>query len=83
MRNRVWCGSSGGKRKLLLSSEQFAHFLNGEQRDPRLNELLHPRYTAEKAADMINKYESDESFRQKSKLSSTQPSKPLKLQQQK
>ena len=46
--------------------EQFESFLNREQRDPGLNELLYPFYTIEKADEMIQKYETDDSFRKRS-----------------
>jgi phosphatidylinositol phospholipase C beta len=49
-----------------LTGEQFEKFLNREQRDPGLNELLYPFYTVEKSAEMIQKFETDESFRKKS-----------------
>ena len=42
-----------------LSQEHLVDFLNKEQRDPRLNELLHPRCTADWALTIINKYEPD------------------------
>jgi hypothetical protein len=46
--------------------DQFEKFLNREQRDPGLNELLYPFYTTDKSAEMIQKFETDESFRKKS-----------------
>jgi phosphatidylinositol phospholipase C beta len=51
-----------------LNAEQFENFLNKEQRDPGLNELLYPFYTIDKSGEMILKYETDESFRKKSNL---------------
>lgn len=38
--------------------EQFVQFLNKEQRDPRLNEILYPYYTVRQAQDLIDQYES-------------------------
>jgi hypothetical protein len=57
---------TGSKRKLHLNPNQFEDFLNKKQRDPGLNELLYPFYTTEKAATLIQKFETDESFRKKS-----------------
>ena len=49
-----------------MSPEQFQNFFNEKQRDPRLNELLYPYYTHDKATKMILKFETDDSFRKKS-----------------
>lgn len=57
---------SGTKKKLCMTPEQFQNFFNEKQRDPRLNELLYPYYTVDKACEMILKFETDESFRKKS-----------------
>ncbi|KAL1139623.1 hypothetical protein AAG570_006603 [Ranatra chinensis] len=48
------CGSS--KRKLMTAS-QLMEFLNKTQRDPRLNEILHPYTDLTKAKDLIAQYE--------------------------
>ena len=37
--------------------DQLVHFLNDEQRDPRLNEILFPHFNKEKAAVLIKQYE--------------------------
>lgn len=50
-----------------MSAEQFEDFLNKQQRDPGLNELLYPFCTTDKAAEMIQKYEIDDNFKKKSK----------------
>jgi len=39
-------------------------FLNEEQRDPRLNEILHPYCDVTKAQSIINKFEPDEKLAQ-------------------
>ena len=49
-----------------MSPEQFQNFFNEKQRDSRLNELLHPYCTIKKSHEMIQKFETDESFRKKS-----------------
>ena len=51
-----------------MTVSQFQRFLNDEQRDPRLNELLYPYYTLDRAAEMIQKFESDDTFKKKSNL---------------
>ena len=61
--------SATTKKKLYLTAEQFENFLNKEQRDPGLNELLYPFYTTDKALEMIQKFESDDSFRKKKQMS--------------
>ena len=64
----VWFNRAVSSRKnWLLNAEKFGKFLNDEQRDPSLNELLYPFCTTDKAAELINKYEVDESARKKSK----------------
>ena len=57
---------SGSIQQLCMSPEQFQNFFNHKQRDPRLNELLYPYYTLDKATKMILKFETDDSFRKKS-----------------
>ncbi|XP_069116132.1 1-phosphatidylinositol 4,5-bisphosphate phosphodiesterase beta-1-like isoform X3 [Argopecten irradians] len=47
----------GAKKKPYLTVDQFVDFLNREQRDPRLNEILYPYYTTKQAQDLINTYE--------------------------
>ncbi|XP_021345453.1 1-phosphatidylinositol 4,5-bisphosphate phosphodiesterase beta-1-like isoform X4 [Mizuhopecten yessoensis] len=47
----------GAKKKPYLTVDQFVEFLNREQRDPRLNEILYPYYTTKQAQDLINTYE--------------------------
>lgn len=53
---------SGAKKKPYLTSEQFVKFLNNEQRDPRLNEILYPYFTQKQALDLINMYETKPSM---------------------
>jgi phosphatidylinositol phospholipase C beta len=43
--------------KNVIRVKEFLDFLNNEQRDPRLNEVLHPYATEEKALNIINRYE--------------------------
>ncbi|KAL3875090.1 hypothetical protein ACJMK2_038024 [Sinanodonta woodiana] len=47
----------GAKKKPYLTAEQFVQFLNKEQRDPRLNEILYPYYTLKQATELIETYE--------------------------
>lgn len=51
-----------------MNAEKFEQFLNKEQRDPSLNELLYPFYSVQKATELIQKYETDDSLRKKSKF---------------
>ncbi|XP_046663735.1 1-phosphatidylinositol 4,5-bisphosphate phosphodiesterase classes I and II isoform X2 [Homalodisca vitripennis] len=48
------CGSS--KRKL-MTAPQLVDFLNQMQRDPRLNEILHPYANPARSKDLISQYE--------------------------
>lgn len=66
--NEKYLESSATKRKLYLAPDQFENFLNREQRDPGLNELLYPFYNTDKAAEMILKFETDENFKSKSRI---------------
>ncbi len=54
------------EQKFSMSVNQFEIFLNTKQRDPRLNELVYPYCTYKQAADTIQKFEIDETFRKKS-----------------
>jgi len=56
------------KRKIMTSKE-FLNFLNNYQRDPRLNEILHPYATEEKALNLIRKYEPNSHLVSKNQLS--------------
>lgn len=49
--------SRGAKKKPYLTAEQFVQFLNREQRDPRLNEILYPYYTIKQAQEFIDNFE--------------------------
>lgn len=51
------CIKWGGGRAPYLNVYQLVNFLNHEQRDPRLNEILYPYYNKEKALSLIWKYE--------------------------
>ena len=50
------CSGNGS----FMTAEQFMWFLNEEQRDPRLNEILHPLCDVAKAQSLITKFEPDE-----------------------
>ena len=52
------------KTKVVSNSRTIRDFK--EQRDPGLNELLYPNYTVEKAMELINKFEIEDSFKKKS-----------------
>lgn len=42
--------------------ERLINFLNEEQRDPRLNEILFPFFDQKRTQQLINKYETDENY---------------------
>jgi len=52
-----------------MTSKEFLNFLNNYQRDPRLNEILHPYATEEKALNLIRKYEPNSHLVSKNQLS--------------
>jgi len=52
-----------------LSAEQFMRFLNDEQRDSRLNEILYPPCDLKKARALIEQYEYDPEMAHEGKLS--------------
>ncbi|KAK2560363.1 1-phosphatidylinositol 4 [Acropora cervicornis] len=55
----------GAKKKPYLTVDQLVDFLNNKQRDPRLNEILFPYCTCEKAQAIIDKYEPNKDFAKK------------------
>ncbi|GFS60112.1 1-phosphatidylinositol 4,5-bisphosphate phosphodiesterase classes I and II [Trichonephila clavipes] len=54
----------GGKKKG-MTVDQLVEFLNKEQRDPRLNEILYPYANPARARDIIRQYEPNKSMAQK------------------
>ncbi|KAL3079489.1 hypothetical protein niasHT_031818 [Heterodera trifolii] len=56
-------------QKEYLTRERLLQFLNEEQRDPRLNEILFPHFDQERVQQLIAKYESDESYIAQGKMS--------------
>ena len=53
----------------VMTSVEFLSFLNEYQRDPRLNEILYPYATEEKAMSLIKKYEPNQHLVSKNQLS--------------
>ena len=53
----------------VMTSAEFLSFLNEYQRDPRLNEILYPYATEEKAMSLIKKYEPNQHLVSKNQLS--------------
>lgn len=52
------CNScSNSSKKKVMNVDQFVDFLNKEQRDPRLNEILYPYANRTRAHDLIKQYE--------------------------
>ncbi|ODN05604.1 1-phosphatidylinositol 4,5-bisphosphate phosphodiesterase beta-1, partial [Orchesella cincta] len=60
---------SQNSKKKLMTAEQFMDFVNKGQRDPRLNEILYPYTTPDKAKDLINIYEPNQYNRSKAQMS--------------
>uniref|UniRef100_A0AC34RK70 1-phosphatidylinositol 4,5-bisphosphate phosphodiesterase n=1 Tax=Panagrolaimus sp. JU765 TaxID=591449 RepID=A0AC34RK70_9BILA len=56
-------------QKEYLTKDRLIHFLNEEQRDPRLNEILFPFFDNERVRQLIAKYETDESYIAQGKMS--------------
>ncbi|RVE52618.1 hypothetical protein evm_002737 [Chilo suppressalis] len=54
--------------KPYLSATQLVDFLNEVQRDPRLNEILHPYADIQRARDLIKAYEHNKYHQQRSQL---------------
>lgn len=52
-----------------MSTSQLVDFLNRTQRDPRLNEILHPYANTARAKDLINQHEPNKFNAQKGQLS--------------
>jgi len=50
------CKSTESKKNV-MSVKEFQEFLNTAQRDPRLNEILHPYANEDKTLNLIKKYE--------------------------
>lgn len=48
-----------------ITVAEFVKFLNSEQRDPRLNEILYPYYTSASAQRLIDLYEPDKELANK------------------
>lgn len=49
-------------QKEYLTKERLINFLNDEQRDPRLNEILFPFFDEKRVQHIIAKYEADENY---------------------
>ncbi|XP_065510112.1 1-phosphatidylinositol 4,5-bisphosphate phosphodiesterase beta-3-like [Caloenas nicobarica] len=59
----------GAAGKPYLTLEQLREFVNTRQRDPRLNEVLHPPMSPEQARALVQRYETDRQFRDRDQLS--------------
>lgn len=64
------CSDRGtSAKKKLMTVDQFVDFLNRTQRDPRLNEILHPYANADRAKDLIREFEPNKQSAQRGMLS--------------
>ncbi|KAM9778639.1 1-phosphatidylinositol 4,5-bisphosphate phosphodiesterase beta-4-like [Syngnathus typhle] len=59
-----------GSKSDYLTVDQLVSFLNENQRDPRLNEILFPFYDPKRTTQIIEKYERDEGLKKKGLMSS-------------
>lgn len=59
----------GGSKKKAMTVDQLVDFLNKEQRDPRLNEILYPYANPARARDLIAQYEPNKSYVSKGLIS--------------
>ncbi|XP_010770506.1 1-phosphatidylinositol 4,5-bisphosphate phosphodiesterase beta-4, partial [Notothenia coriiceps] len=59
-----------GKETDYLTVDQLVSFLNENQRDPRLNEILFPFYDPKRAMQIVEKYERDDELKKKGHMSS-------------
>uniref|UniRef100_A0A3P9LLP9 Phosphoinositide phospholipase C n=1 Tax=Oryzias latipes TaxID=8090 RepID=A0A3P9LLP9_ORYLA len=59
-----------GNKTDYLTVDHLVSFLNENQRDPRLNEILFPFYDPKRAMQIIEKYERDEELKKKGRMSS-------------
>ncbi|XP_046877113.1 1-phosphatidylinositol 4,5-bisphosphate phosphodiesterase beta-4-like isoform X3 [Hypomesus transpacificus] len=59
-----------GDKTDYLNVDQLVSFLNENQRDPRLNEILFPFYDPKRAMQIIEKYERDPELRKRGHMSS-------------
>ncbi|CAH1790865.1 unnamed protein product [Owenia fusiformis] len=59
----------GAKKKPYITVEKLVQFLNEQQRDPRLNEILYPYYDQKRAQAIIDQFENNESLAKKGHLS--------------
>uniref|UniRef100_A0AAY4BZ83 1-phosphatidylinositol 4,5-bisphosphate phosphodiesterase n=1 Tax=Denticeps clupeoides TaxID=299321 RepID=A0AAY4BZ83_9TELE len=59
-----------GDKSDYLNIDQLVSFLNENQRDPRLNEILFPFYDPKRAMQIIEKYEKDVDLKKKGLISS-------------
>ncbi|XP_014213260.1 1-phosphatidylinositol 4,5-bisphosphate phosphodiesterase classes I and II isoform X2 [Copidosoma floridanum] len=66
---RVFEELTGSSKRKLMSAAQFVEFLNQTQRDPRLNEILHPYANTARATEIIRQYEPNAHNAQKGQLS--------------
>nr|XP_054759153.1 1-phosphatidylinositol 4,5-bisphosphate phosphodiesterase beta-1-like isoform X3 [Lytechinus pictus] len=59
----------GARNKPYLTTDQLVKFLNNEQRDPRLNEILYPFYDAKTAISILERFEKNKQFAKKGNMS--------------
>ncbi|GFT90575.1 1-phosphatidylinositol 4,5-bisphosphate phosphodiesterase beta-4, partial [Trichonephila clavipes] len=52
-----------------INIQQLVTFLNDRQRDPRLNEILYPKYSEKRATEILGVYEPDEELIKEGRMS--------------
>lgn len=66
---RCGCDREASCKKKLMTVDQFVDFLNRTQRDPRLNEILHPYANSDRVKDLIREFEPNKQSAQRGLLS--------------
>uniref|UniRef100_H2YFI6 Phosphoinositide phospholipase C n=1 Tax=Ciona savignyi TaxID=51511 RepID=H2YFI6_CIOSA len=64
----VFSSLGTGARRMYVSQQKFKEFINTEQRDPKLNEILYPVKTDDQVLEYITNFESNEMFAAKGQL---------------
>jgi hypothetical protein len=64
-KNETNANDTASNDERLMSVDQFVNFLNHEQRDPRLNEILYPYVDRVKGREIIAQHEPNKTYAQR------------------